>query len=96
MSSSRYLVALATAVVATAAVASSPAAAQRPVLSPATRQYVRVDTAVLALVNARVIDGTGAPAREGETIVVRDGRIVALGAPATVAVPAGALVMDLA
>ena len=96
MSSSRYLVALATAVVASAAVASSPAAAQRPVLSPATRQYVRVDTAVLALVNARVIDGTGAPAREGETIVVRDGRIVALGAPATVAVPAGALVMDLA
>ena len=73
-----------------------PAAAQRPTLSVATRQYVRIDTAVLALVNARVIDGTGAPAREGQTVVVRDGRIAALGATGSVAVPAGAQVLDLA
>jgi enamidase len=57
---------------------------------------VTVDTNVLALTNVRVIDGTGAAAREGQTIVVRDGRITAVGAAASVVVPAGAQVMDLA
>jgi enamidase len=64
-------------------------------VGPATRSYVRVDTNLLALVNARVVDGTGAPAREGQTIVVRDGDIVALGAAGRTAVPAGAQVLDL-
>lgn len=69
--------------------------AQRPSLSTAARQYVAIDTTVLALVNARVIDGTGAPAREGQTIIVRDGRIASMGATATVAIPPGAWVLDL-
>ncbi len=72
------------------------AMAQRAPVGPATRSYVKVDTNVLALTNVRVIDGTGAAAREGQTIVVRDGRIAAVGATGTVAVPAGAQVMDLA
>lgn len=70
--------------------------AQRAPVGPATRSYVRVDTNVLALVNARVIDGTGAPAREGQTVIVRDGNIVALGATGQVTVPAGAMTMDMA
>lgn len=74
----------------------TPAAAQRPTLSPNVRQYVTVDTAVVALTHVRVIDGTGAPAREDQTIIVRDGRIAAMGSAATVQPPAGAQLLDLA
>jgi enamidase len=73
----------------------APAAAQRPTLSRTVRQYVAVDTAVVALTHVRVIDGTGAPARVNQTLVIRDGRIAALGDAASTSVPAGAKVMDL-
>jgi len=78
-----------------AAAFAQPLPAQRPTLAPATRQYVTVDSSLVALTNARVIDGTGAPAREGQTVVVRAGRIAALGPSATTPVPSGALVLDL-
>jgi imidazolonepropionase-like amidohydrolase len=42
-----------------------------------------------AIVGARLIDGTGAPAVENSAVVVRDGRIIAAGPLATVNVPAG-------
>ena len=71
------------------------ASAQRPTLSVGTRSYVAVDTPVVALTHARVIDGTGAAARADQTLIIRDGTIAALGDSRGVAVPAGALVMDL-
>jgi len=43
----------------------------------------------------RVIDGTGAPAREDQTIVVADGKIAAIGDAAKTQVPAGARVMEM-
>ena len=46
--------------------------AQRPALSPAVRAYVSVDSPTVALTHARVIDGTGAAARDNQTIVIRD------------------------
>jgi len=74
----------------------SPLAAQaRTVLSPAVRAFVAVDTAVVALRHVRVIDGTGAPAREDQTVIVRDRTISAMGPEGRVAIPAGALEMDL-
>lgn len=73
-----------------------PAAAQaRPSLSAELREFVAVDTSMLALVNVRVIDGTGAPAREEQTVVIRDGLIAAVGQAAAVPVPQGARVLDL-
>ncbi|HVT71899.1 MAG TPA: amidohydrolase family protein [Lacunisphaera sp.] len=57
--------------------------------------YVVVRAPVLALTHARVIDGLGHPARENQTVIVRDGRIAAVGDDASVAVPAGAVVRDL-
>ena len=81
---------------ASVAVGARAAAAQRPTLSTNTRQYVALDTSLLALTNVRVIDGTGAPARDGQTIVIRDGKIAAVGPAASTPVPAGALVRDLA
>ncbi len=71
-------------------------AAQRPALSDAARAYVAVDAPVVALVNARVIDGTGAAAREGQTVVIRGDRIASIAASASGAPPDGAHVIDLA
>lgn len=51
---------------------------------------------VIALTNVRVIDGTGAADRAGQTIVIRDGKIAAVGPASTTPVPAGAAVRDLA
>ena len=69
--------------------------AQRPTLSAGVRAYVAVDSPIVALTHARVIDGTGAPASDDQTLVIRDGRITALGASGSIAVPAGAKVIDL-
>jgi imidazolonepropionase-like amidohydrolase len=69
--------------------------AQPPQTDP-LRPYVKVNAAVVALTNARVIDGTGSPAREGQTIVIRDGRIAEIGDAARVTAPPGATVLDLA
>jgi imidazolonepropionase-like amidohydrolase len=78
-----------------AILASSDLVAQRPTLSAAVRNYVAVDSPIVALTHARVIDGTGAPARDDQTLIIRDGRISALGSSSSVAVPAGAQVIDL-
>src|SRR5438552_7537084 len=76
-------------------VASPDLDAQRPTLSPAVRAFVAVDSPIVALTHARVIDGTGAPAREDQTLIIRDGRIAALGSSRSVATPAGAQVLHL-
>ena len=87
--------ALTTVLASLALLASPELRAQRPTLSAAVRSFVAVDSPVVALTHARVIDGTGAPARDDQTIIIRDGRIAALGASRSVAVPGGALVVDL-
>src|SRR5439155_15516902 len=45
--------------------------------------------------HVRVIDGTGAPARSNQTLVIRDGAIAALGDDASVVAPDGATAIDL-
>lgn len=87
--------ALGTALAAACITIAAPVAAQRPVLSANVRQYVAVDTPVVALTHVRVIDGTGAPPRENQTLIIRDGRIAALGDAASTPAPAGAQVLDL-
>ncbi len=71
-------------------------AAQRPdSLSEEVRSYVAVDTAVVALTNVLLVDGTGTEAKPGQTVVIRNGRIAEVGAAGQVDVPAGARTMDL-
>ncbi len=70
--------------------------AQRAVIGEGIREFVAVDAPVVALTNARVIDGTGAPAREGQTLILRDGLIAAIGPSATTPAPEGARLLDLA
>jgi enamidase len=69
-------------------------AAQRGPAGNAVRQFVKTDAPVVAITHVRVIDGTGAPAREDQTLIIRAGNIAALGPAATVAVPEGATVVD--
>jgi imidazolonepropionase-like amidohydrolase len=64
-------------------------------LGPAVKPFVTVDAPLFALTHVRVIDGTGAPSREDQTIVVLGGEIQALGDAASVKVPPGAKVMDM-
>lgn len=68
----------------------------RPAFSPAVREFIVEDAPVIALQGVRVIDGTGSPARDNQTILIRDGRIVAVGTNGEVSIPSGAKVHDLA
>lgn len=72
------------------------AAAQAPPFAAPVRNFIKVNAPVVALTNARVIDGTGAPAKAQQTLVIRDGNIAAIGDTGGVAVPDGALTIDLA
>src|SRR5712692_7626893 len=65
-------------------------------LAPEVRAFVKEDAPVLALTHARVIDGTGAAARADQTLVIREGKIAALGGAAGTKIPEGAKVLDLA
>ena len=56
------------------------------------RTYVTVDSPVVAITNVMLIDGTGAAPLAGQTVVIRNGKIAAVGARA--AVPGGAMVID--
>lgn len=64
-------------------------------LADAVKPYVGVDAPVVALAHLRVIDGTGAPPRLDQTLVLSGGRIQALGDSKAVKVPTGAKVLAL-
>jgi len=70
--------------------------AQRPdSLAEEVRKYVALDTSTIALTNVLLVDGTGGELRPGQTVIIRDGRIVEVGPASSVRVPAGAHAMDL-
>jgi len=71
-------------------------AAQAPqALSPGVKSFVTVEDPAFALTHVRVIDGTGAPAREDQTVVVSAGKIQAIGDAAQTTIPPGAKVLEL-
>lgn len=82
------------AVLAIAWLASAPISAQRQI-SAGVRPYVEIDDQTVALVGVRVIDGTGAPGQDGRTVLISGNRITAVGPSASVAIPAGARVLQL-
>jgi imidazolonepropionase-like amidohydrolase len=71
----------------------SLAAAQT--LSPAVQAFVKVNAPVVALTHVRVIDGTGAAAREDQTVILNRGKIESVGDAASAKVPPDAQVLDL-
>ncbi len=60
----------------------------------AAQQFVKVDAPIVAIRGVRVIDGTGAPARADQTVVISNGEIVDLGPSARILAPQGATVVD--
>ncbi|MBK8247902.1 MAG: amidohydrolase family protein [Gemmatimonadetes bacterium] len=68
--------------------------AQPRTISPTIRAYVSHDAPVIAIRDVRVLDGTTAPPREGQTVLIRGDRIAAVGASGSVAVPPEAQVID--
>ena len=86
---------LSTAALISTVVQSAIIAQARPQLSNAVRAYVSVDAPLIALTHVRVIDGTGAPPREDQTLIISDGVITTIGSSATTAVPGNAHTIDL-
>src|SRR5438046_2269365 len=64
-------------------------------LSPAVRVFVKLDAPTIALTHVRIIDGTGGPAHDDQSIVISAGKIQSLGNAASVTIPADAKVVDL-
>ncbi len=64
-------------------------------LAPEARAFVKEDAPVIALTHVHVIDGTGAASRADQTLVIREGKIAALGDAASTKIPEGAKVLDL-
>src|SRR3989442_134991 len=70
--------------------------AQRPdSFAASVREYIAVDTSLIALTHVLLVDGTGAAPKTDQTVVIRSGRIAAVGPAASVQIPAGARVMDM-
>ena len=64
-------------------------------LSPGVQAFVKVNAPVVALAHVRVIDGTGAAAREDQTVILSKGKIEWVGDAASANVPKDAQVVDL-
>jgi imidazolonepropionase-like amidohydrolase len=63
-------------------------------LSPAVRDFVAIGSSHVHIRDVRLIDGTGAPARPGMSVVVRDGRIERVASMSAVGEVPGAAVVD--
>ena len=83
----RFVLLIGTLLVATVAVAQTPKA-------PDVAEVVSVDAPVFVLNHVRVIDGTGAAAKEDQAVVVANGKIKSIGPAASVQAPQGAQQMD--
>jgi imidazolonepropionase-like amidohydrolase len=88
----RWCLTLLLSAAAAAVVSTQP----QPQFSDAVRAFIKVDAPVVSLTNVRVIDGTGAPARAGQTIIIKGGSIAELGDAARVQSPQGSTILDLA
>src|SRR3954469_17319531 len=64
-------------------------------LSNAVRQFVSVDAPVVTLTHVKLVDGTGTPAKEDQTIVIEGETIKAVGKTGSVSVPSNAQTIDL-
>ena len=83
----RFIFLIGTLLVATVTVAQTPKA-------PDVAEVVSVDSPVFVLNHVRVIDGTGAAAKEDQALVIANGKIQSIGPAASVQAPQGAQQLD--
>ncbi|MDG1820225.1 MAG: amidohydrolase family protein [Porticoccaceae bacterium] len=50
-------------------------------------RFIVEKSPTIAFVNARVIDGSGKPAQQNQTVIIRDGRIIKIGGDGTLEIP---------
>jgi len=74
--------------------ASTSLGAGAATFSPLVQQFVSVDTPLVAIAHVRVIDGTGASARDDQTVVFSAGTIANIGPAGRTAIPTGATTVD--
>jgi imidazolonepropionase-like amidohydrolase len=77
------------------AVLSSVTCFAQPQPQPTTKDFIRVQSPIIAVEHVRVIDGTGAAAKADQTIVISGGKITAIGNAGVVPVPTDANRMDM-
>jgi imidazolonepropionase-like amidohydrolase len=58
------------------------------------RAYVTIDAPGIRIDDVRIVDGTGAPARNGQSLLIRDGRIARIGPVAELASEAADVVIE--
>ncbi|HXZ78831.1 MAG TPA: amidohydrolase family protein [Terriglobales bacterium] len=63
-------------------------------LSPEVRAFVSLDASVIVFTGVRVVDGTGAAAREDQTVILSGGKIQTVGPTKSTDIPDGARVVD--
>ena len=63
--------------------------------APDRQQFIRTEAPLIALTHLRVIDGTGAPPKEDQTLIISNGKIDSVESSASAKVPANAQTMDL-
>ena len=63
-------------------------------LPPDVEPFVSVNAPVLVLNHVRVIDGTGAPAKEDQAVVIANGNIQSIGPASSMQPPSGAKILD--
>lgn len=63
--------------------------------SPEVRQFIKTDAPLIALTHVRVIDGSGGPARDDQTILVHNSKIDWLGDAVAANLPKDAQVINL-
>jgi cytosine/adenosine deaminase-related metal-dependent hydrolase len=69
------------------------AQAQSPKV-PGVAEFVSIDVPVFALDHVRIIDGTGASAKDDQTIVIANGKIHSIGPQSSAQIPQGAQRFD--
>ena len=63
--------------------------------TPDRQQFIRTEAPLVALTHVRVIDGTGAAAKEDQTLVISNGKIDSVEPSASAKIPANAQTIDL-
>lgn len=63
--------------------------------TPDRQQFIRTEAPLIVLAHVRVIDGTGAAAREDQTLIISGGKIQSVGPSADAKVPPNAQTLDL-
>ena len=62
--------------------------------TPTVKQFIAVNTDTLALIHAKVVDGTGGLSKTDQTIIIIKGRIVQLGNSSRIPAPPSAKIID--